>query len=130
MTPTQTETGSLFDRLGGMDAVTAAVDRFYQRVLADAELAPFFARPNITWLRKRQALFLAQALGGPADYPGRDMRTVHERLAITAGHVDRVAGHLVAALAALGVPRPLIEEVAAVVVALKPDIVTTPTVPP
>jgi methyl-accepting chemotaxis protein len=127
MTPTETETGSLFDRLGGTDAITAAVDRFYQRVLADAELAPFFARTNMTWLRKRQALFLAQALGGPANYPGRDMRTVHEHMAITADNFDRVAGHLVAALAALGVSRPLIEEVVAVVVALKPEIVNTPT---
>ena len=36
---------ALFDRLGGHDAVDAAVDIFYRKVLADERLSPFLAYP-------------------------------------------------------------------------------------
>ena len=34
---------SLYDRLGGEVALDAVVDEFYDRVLADEELRPYFA---------------------------------------------------------------------------------------
>ena len=120
-----TQGGSLFEQLGGMEALTAAVDEFYERVLADPELEPFFRRTNMAWLRKRQVQFFAQALGGPARYRGRDMKTAHEHLAIQPGHFDRVVGHLGDALRELRVPASLIDGVIAAVVPLKPDIVNT-----
>jgi len=125
-----TASESLFDRLGGMDAISAVVDRFYDRVLDDPELNPFFERTNVAWLRKRLAVFIAQAVGGPAEYRGRDMKTVHERLAIQPVHFDRTAGHLVAALNSLDVLPSLIDELIAVIAPLKADIVTTPLLPP
>lgn len=120
---------SLHDRLGGMEAITLAVERFYDRVLADSELSPFFARTNLDWIRKRQAQFLARALGGPAKYKGRDMKASHEHLAIEQCHFDRVAGHLTESLRALAVPDALIDEVIAVVAPLQTDIVNTPSTP-
>jgi hemoglobin len=64
---------SLYDRLGGKAAVAAAVDRFYERLLADPDLRLFFAQANLSRLRKRQGQFFAQALGGPAGYKGPGM---------------------------------------------------------
>src|SRR5262245_49676415 len=68
---------TLFDRLGGTVAIDAAVDVFYGRVLADPELAPFFARVDLRHLRAHQRAFLAMALGGPERYRGRDLSDAH-----------------------------------------------------
>ncbi len=108
-----------------MDAISAVVDRFYDRVLDDPELSPFFERTNVAWLRKHLALYIAFVAGGPAEYRGRDRKTVHERLAIQPVHFDRVADHLTAALDSLDVSPSLFNEVIALVAPLKADIVTT-----
>src|SRR5437868_6073134 len=112
-----------------MEAITLTVEKFYERVLADPNLVPFFARTNLNWLRKRQVQFFAQALGGPAEYPGRDMKTAHEHLAIRQNHFDRVADHLAKTLQSLGTSPPLIEEVIARVALLQAEIVNTPSPP-
>jgi methyl-accepting chemotaxis protein len=121
---------SLYEQLGGQAALTAVVEQFYERVLADPLLVPFFARVNMPRLRKRQVQFFAQALGGPVAYKGRDMGAAHRNLAITQEHFDRVAGHLSDTLAALGVSQTLIDQVVALVSPLQEDIVNTPPAPP
>ena len=73
---------SIYDRLGGMEAITAAVDILYDRVFADPELVSFFVNANMKTLRKRQTQFLAQVLGGPKGYKGRNMPRAHRQLAI------------------------------------------------
>ena len=78
---------TLFERLGGVPAIKAAVDAFYARVLADEALAPHFVGVNMRWLKGRQNAFFIQALGGPQVYRGRDMKTAHAHLAITADTV-------------------------------------------
>lgn len=117
---------SLFDRLGGEQVIAAVVERFYERVLADQDLASFFEEANVPRLIKRQTAFFVQALGGPAKYKGRAMGAAHKRHPIGGRHFDRVAEHLVATLKAAGVPQPLIEEVVAVVAPLRSEIVNTP----
>ncbi len=118
---------SLYQRLGGDPAITAAVDRLYQRILADPVLAGFFSQTNLHWLKKRQRAFFAQALGGPAGYRGKDMRSAHLRLAIEQRHFDRVAEHLAGTLSELGVAQTLIDEVISAVAPLAADIVQSPT---
>lgn len=128
-TATPLATTTLFERLGGVPAIKAAVDAFYERVLADADLKPFFTGVNMRWLKGRQNAFFIQALGGPQVYKGKDMAAAHANLPITQEHFGQVAGHLVAALAAVGVPTPLIDEVVAAVAPLAPQIVNTPSRP-
>ena len=117
------EPGSLYDRLGGEPAIDATVDQFYQRVLGDDELAPFFENATMDALKKHQVRFLTQALGGPTNYSGRPLKIAHANLSIEQHHFDRVAGHLSATLAALGVGPDLIDEVIAGVAPLAEDIV-------
>ncbi|HXG48336.1 MAG TPA: hypothetical protein VNO52_11980, partial [Methylomirabilota bacterium] len=38
---------SIYDQIGGASAVEATVEAFYERVLADPLLKPFFARTNL-----------------------------------------------------------------------------------
>jgi methyl-accepting chemotaxis protein len=120
---------SLFDRLGGMDAITAAVDGFYDRVLDDPELRPFFARANLARIRTRVAQFVAQTAGGPGQPRGRSMQAAHKHLAIGPGHFDRFVSHLAGALRERGVAPSVVDELVALLAPLTADIVNTSPAP-
>ena len=115
---------TLFERIGGVPAIKATVDGLYERVLNDPTLAPFFEKVNLRWLKSQQNAFFIQALGGPAVYKGKDMKTAHAHMAISQEHFQAVAGHLVAVMTELSVPSSLIDEVVGVVAPLSGEIVT------
>jgi hemoglobin len=117
---------SLYDRIGGEPAVSAAVDRFYERVLADPELKSFFHGISMSRLKAHQFAFLSQALGGPKQYDGASMRDAHSRLAIEQRHFDGVAIHLVETLRELSVPEEVIAAIGAALTPLSGQIVNTP----
>ena len=58
---------SLYERLGQDQGIRTAVDEFYQRVLADPELTPYFDGVDMGRLRGHQAKLLVQVTGGPVD---------------------------------------------------------------
>ena len=57
-------TEAIFDRIGGVDAVAAVVDMFYERVLADPTLAYFFDGVNMELQKERQRQFITEAWVG------------------------------------------------------------------
>jgi hemoglobin len=115
---------SIYEAIGGEPALVAVVDDFYVRVLADPQLAGFFAGANMPKLKGRQVEFFAAALGGPDAYQGVGMREVHAGRGISQADFDRVAFHLAAALAAAGVPAETIGAIASAIVPLADDIVS------
>ncbi len=115
---------SIYDSIGGRDAVAAAVDGLYARLLADDQLAPYFSHSDMRRQKAHMRAFLAIALGGPEIYRGRDMTAAHAHLTITDETFDRVVDHVVATLAALGVPGETIAEIGAAVAPLREQIVT------
>jgi hemoglobin len=115
---------SIYDAIGGEPALVAVVDDFYVRVLADPQLAGFFAGTDMPRLKGRQVEFFAAALGGPDFYRGASMRQVHAGRGISQADFDRVAFHLAAALDAAGVPGETIGQIAAAVMPLADDIVS------
>ena len=121
---------TIYERVGGDPAIRAAVDAFYGLVLADSMLAPFFEGVDMNRLKSQQRAFFAQALGGPRNYRGADMRRAHAGHPIEQKHFDRVAGHLGAALKSLGVPKDTIHEIIAAVAPLSGEIVNTATLIP
>jgi len=123
----ETSAPTLFEQIGGRDAIVAAVDELYVRLLADGELGSFFDGKNLDRLKNRQVQFFSAALGGPDRYRGRSMRTSHDHLGITQEHFDRVAGHLGDVLADLGVPGEITEAILETVSSLSPEIVTAPS---
>ncbi len=112
-----------YQRLGGMESINAAVERFYVRVLGDPLLAPFFKNVDMKRVSGLNAVFIGQALGGPVQYRGRDMRTAHAHLHLTAAHFKQVVGHLVDTFHTLGVAQDLIDEVVALLAPLLPEII-------
>jgi truncated hemoglobin YjbI len=127
---TQAHATSIFERLGGDDALTLAVELFYERVLGDPALAHRFVGVNMGRLRDKQVKFFAAALGGPKPYRGRSMEAAHGGLGITQDEFDRTAGHLVAVLQQLAVPQDVINDVVSAVVPLAPSIVHVPSPSP
>jgi len=113
VTPTAETTP--FERLGGMVGIDAVVDLFYDRLVGDPEVAPFFDRVDLRRQRGHLKAFLAAALGGPNAYQGRELGEAHAHLSITDHHVDLVGGHLAAVLAGLGVSPALIDEIVSAV---------------
>lgn len=116
---------SLYERLGGAAAVEAAVVKFYDKVLADDALKPFFKDTDMDKQYKMQQAFLTVAFGGPNNYSGRGMRAAHTK-AVSEGlnetHFDKVVGHLAETLQELGVSGEDIQEVATVAATVKDDV--------
>jgi hemoglobin len=115
---------SIYEAIGGEAALVAVVDDFYVRVLADPQLAGFFAGTNMTRLKGMQVEFFAAALGGPQVYQGSGMRQVHAGRGISQADFDKVAVHLTDALAAAGVPAETIGQIAAAITPLADEIVS------
>jgi hemoglobin len=115
---------TIYEVIGGDTALKTVVDGLYERVLADPELAGFFAGTNMTRLKGRQVEFFAAALGGPLPYAGASMRDAHRGRGIGQRHFDLVAGHLVASLAAAGVPDATVARIVGAVAPLAGEIVS------
>jgi hemoglobin len=120
---------SLYKRLGGYDAIAAVIDDFVPRLASDPKLAQFFSgASDNSRMRIRQLLVdqICAATGGPCLYLGRDMKTAHKGLGITEEQWNAAATALVASLDKLKVPKKEKDDLLAIVVSLKKDIVEMP----
>jgi hemoglobin len=118
---------SIYNKIGGHEAIEAVVEDFYVRVLADDQLASFFTGTNMSRLKGKQVEFFAAALGGPEPYTGAPMKQVHQGRGITMHHFSLVAGHLGNALTAAGVPSQTVTEILMAIAPLAADIASGDT---
>ena len=124
--PVRAQEKSLYQRLGGYDALAAVVDDFIVRLVTDKQFEKFFAGHADDSKKKIRQHILDQfcaATGGPCIYTGRDMKMSHGGLGITNAQWDAAAKHLVASLDKFNVPEKEKGEVLAFVTSLKKDIV-------
>lgn len=116
---------TLFERLGGQDAVNTAVDVFYRKVLADDRVNYFFDEVDMEKQIQKQKGFLTMVFGGPNNYTGKDMREGHRHL-IEKGlndlHVDIIIEHLGSTLKELGAKGEDIAEVATIANSVRDDV--------
>ena len=125
-TPAQAQEKSLYQRVGGYDALAAVVDDFVGRLVTDKQFERFFVGHSVDSKKRIRQHILDQfcaATGGPCVYTGRDMKTSHMGLGITEAEWDAAAKHLVASLDKFKVPEKEKGELLAFVVSLKKDIV-------
>ncbi|RDI42609.1 group I truncated hemoglobin [Nocardia mexicana] len=116
---------SIYDQLGGAEAIAAVVDDFYVRVLDDPDLVGFFSGVNMSRLKGLQTEFFGAALGGPEPYTGAAMAEVHRGRGIAQQHFDKVAAHLTESLLAAGVPEDVTGQIIGAVAPLADDIVSS-----
>lgn len=116
---------SLFTRLGGQNAVNAAVDIFYRKMLTDDRVSHFFSDVDMEQQILKQKGFLTMVFGGPNQYNGKSMREGHRHLiqrGLNDSHVDIVIEHLGATLQELGAHDSDIQEVAAIANSVRDDV--------
>lgn len=96
---------NLYELIGGQKTVTAAIDRFYEKVLADENLRSFFKESDMAHLRSRQVMFVSMLLGGTV-YTGKDISRAHAAVrdhGLSDAQFDLFLAHFRAALEEVGV---------------------------
>lgn len=117
---------TLYERLGGYDAISAVANDLLPRLQADATLGRFWShRGDDGIAREKQLLvdFLCSSAGGPMYYTGRDMLTSHRGMRISERDWSAFIGHLEATLDAFKVPPRERGEVIAFIQSTRADIV-------
>jgi hemoglobin len=97
--------GSLYERLGGVDAITAAARAFDDRAGKDDRINQKFARTNLERLTKEFVDQLCQDTGGPCTYTGLSMKKAHTNMGVTNGEFDAFMEDLAAVLDDFEVPK-------------------------
>jgi hemoglobin len=109
---------TLYQRLGGYDAIQAVVDEAIKNIAADRRINRF---ANIARLRRQLADQICAASRGPCAYTGRDMKSAHAGMGIKSSHFNALVQDLGKALNKYRVPR---RELVALLAPTKKDIVT------
>jgi hemoglobin len=120
---------SLYERLGGYDAICAATDDLLGRAQADPQLKDYWKGASLDNRRKARQLvvdFMVEAAGGPAYYVGRDMKTSHAGMGIGGGDWEVFMRHATATLEHFEVPARETGEVLGFFESLKAEIVEAP----
>jgi len=120
---------TLYERLGGYDAIAAVVDSLMVRLAEDRRLAKYFAgHGDDSKKRLRQLLVdkICQATGGPCIYLGREMPVVHKGLGIDGADWQTAISHLIGVLDSFQVSDDLQKEVLRLLNSIKSDIVEKP----
>ena len=117
---------TLYQRLGGYDAISAVANDLLSRLQADPQLGRFWQHRGEDGVRREKQLlidFLCSSAGGPLYYTGRDMKISHKGMRISEGDWSAFLRHLGATLQAFQVPQRERDEVVAFVQSTKRDIV-------
>jgi len=114
---------SLYERLGGIDSITAVVHDFRDRVAGDSRINQKFARTDLARLTKMLIDQVCEATGGPCKYTGRSMKEAHAGMNVTAGEFNALVEDLVATLNHFKVGKSEQDELLGVLGPLMPEIV-------
>ncbi len=117
---------SLYERLGGYEAISAVVNDFAEKLFTDPQVGPFFKGMGTdtrkSFIQKNINL-VCNVTGGPCKIISRPARTIHTGLGITESDFNVVVNHLVDTLDKFNVPAKEKEELLSIIGSLKPDIV-------
>ncbi|MDH5575717.1 MAG: group 1 truncated hemoglobin [Nitrospirota bacterium] len=99
---------SLYERLGGYDAISAVVDVFLTKVWEDPVVGRYFVGMGTdtrNQLRQKNKNLMCTNTGGPCKKINRPLDVAHVGLGITDKEFDIVAGHLGTTLKEFKVPQ-------------------------
>ncbi len=117
---------TLYQRLGGYDAIAAVAADLVGRLQADPQLGRFWAHRGEDGVKRELQLlidYLCSCAGGPVYYRGRDMKLAHRGMRISESDWNVFLGHAAATLKKFQVPEPEQREIVTFVQSLKQDIV-------
>jgi hemoglobin len=114
---------SLYERLGGKDAITAVVGELLNRIAADGRINARFANADLPHLKAMLIDQICEASGGPCKYTGKDMKTAHVGQQVTDAEFDALVQDLKGALDQFKVPAPEQGDLLGALAPMKGDIV-------
>jgi hemoglobin len=117
---------SLYERLGGYDAIRAVVNDLLPRLQADALLGRFWQNRGVDGIEREKQLlvdFLCAQAGGPMYYTGRDMVLSHRGMKVSERDWTTFIAHLNATLDAFNVPQAERADVVAFIQSTRAEIV-------
>ena len=120
---------SLYDRLGGINAIAMVTDRFSDAIMTNPRLLvnPYLIEWNgsgqLPALKFMRTLWIAAATGGPFRYTGRPLDLAHHHLHVTSEEFDEVGAEIGRALDHFNVPEREKQELLAGFVAHKDEVV-------
>jgi hemoglobin len=120
---------SLYDRLGGVNAISSVVDRFSDEIVKNPKLNvnPALKEWNesgqLPGLKFMRTLWLCEVSGGPFKYTGKPLGEAHQALQITSEEFDEVGAEIANALDHFGVPEREKQEVLGAIVARKAEVI-------
>lgn len=117
---------TLYESIGGAETVASVVDEFYQRVMEDRELAPYFESVDMSALIAHQRAFLTAAFHGPATYTGRPLKEAHAGLGITHEQFDRLTQALIETIRGIGAEDAHVRLLETTLASLRPQVVEKP----
>jgi hemoglobin len=117
---------TLYERLGGRDAIAAVVDDFVNRSTSDPRIRERFFNTDAATLKRLLTELVCGAAGGPCTYTGRDMHTSHAGMELVDEEFTALVEDLVAALAHFKVGEREQAELLGAIGPLKPQIVAAP----
>ncbi|WP_299076799.1 group 1 truncated hemoglobin [uncultured Ruegeria sp.] len=82
--------GTLYEKYGGFSQISRIVLSFYDMLLDNDEIGPFFDDVDMSRIVDHQTKFMASLLGGPASYTDNQLRQLHSHLSITDAHFDEL----------------------------------------
>ena len=89
---------SLYDRLGGKDAISTVVGMTLANIVADARINARFANSDAKELQTKLVDQICAATGGPCKYEGKDMLSSHTGMKISEEEFGAFVEDLVKAL--------------------------------
>lgn len=123
MTAMPQQQKSLYDRLGGLDAIKAVVGEFVSRVLADERINRKFVKTDEARLSHFLVEHICAATGGPCRYTGNNMKKAHRNLKVTDGEFNALVEDLMKALDKFKVAEAEKRELLGALAPMKADIV-------
>ena len=120
---------SLYERLGGVNAIAMVVDRFSDEIVknpklnVNPQLKEWNGKGELPSLKFMRTLWICQETGGPFRYTGKDMHEAHKDLHLTSEEFDEVGAEFASALDHFGVPEREKGEVLAAILAHKAEVV-------
>jgi hemoglobin len=113
----------LFDRLGGLPAIKAVVDRTLHSAARDPRTSRSFKDIKVDGLKESVVEQLCEATGGPCKYEGATMAKVHQGLEISPAEFDAFSQQLVETLDYFKVGAREKDELLQLLAPMRPEIV-------
>ena len=122
---------SLYDRLGGKQAIGAVVDEFVARVAADKRINGFFTKTasdpeRLKSFKMHLVNQICEASGGPCTYTGKNMKTAHMGMGVSGADFNALVEDLVGALDKFKVGKTEKDQLLGALGPMKGDIVEKP----